>query len=123
MTEEPTESRTVPEAALERRAASHPLELPRLIGGVLGDIRAIAEGMAVLPKLLTTLQGIEGRVDTLNAEVSRMRAGVEAMSGDVGEMKESIARVEPQLEDVNRVVHPLRRINQRTRRRPPDAGS
>ncbi len=40
-----------------------------------------------------------------------MRAAVEAMGGDVGELKGGIARLEPHLEDVTRVAHPLRRLN------------
>ena len=43
------------EAELERRQV-RALDLPGLIGGVLADIRAIAEGMAVLPKLLGSLE-------------------------------------------------------------------
>ena len=90
---------------------------------MLTDIRAIAEGMAVLPALLTTLQGIERRVDMLDDEVHKMRTGVDGMSGDVDSMKGSLARVEPHLEDVSRITHPLRRLNDRARRRGPDAES
>lgn len=115
------DAETEPPAEIERRASA--LDLPRLITGVLGDIRAIAEGMAVLPKVLTTLQGIERRVDTLNDEVAQMRKGVDTMSGDVVDMKGSMARLEPHLEDVTRVVHPLRRINERNRRRERESGS
>ena len=48
---------------------------------------------------------------------------VSRMSEDLVEMKGSMARVEPQLEDVTRVVHPLRRINARDRRRERESGS
>jgi hypothetical protein len=100
---------------LERRSAVHPLELPRLIGGVLTDIRAIADGMAVLPKLLETLNAIEVRVETLDQEMRLMRARVDLMGGDVGELREGISRLEPHLEDVNSVAHPLRRLGRRAR--------
>ena len=101
---------------LDRRDDVHPLDLPRIIGGVLADIRAIADGMAVLPRLLGALNAIESRVDTLNEEVVQMRAGVESMGGDVAEMRDAVQRVEPHLEEVSRAVHPLRRITGRTRR-------
>jgi hypothetical protein len=107
------------ERSLERRGAIDVMQIPRLLGGALTDLRTIAEGMATLPKLLTSLQGIGERVDSLDEEVKRMRAAVEAMGGDVTELQQGIARVEPHLEDVSRVAHPLRRINQRARRQPP----
>jgi hypothetical protein len=109
------------EESLDRRQNVHPLDLPRLIGGVLNDIRAIAEGMAVLPRLLETLNAIESRVDTLNDEVTKMRAGVESMGGDVSEMRAGVERVEPHLEEVTRFVHPLRRITGRAKRQTRDA--
>jgi hypothetical protein len=104
-------------AALERRAPVDLMTIPRLLGGALADIRTIAEGMAVLPKLLLSLDGIQEKVDSLDVEVKQMRAAVESMGGDVGELNESFARVEPHLEEVSRVAHPLRRLNQTRRRR------
>jgi hypothetical protein len=104
------------EAALVRRPAVDLMQVPRLLGGALSDIRTIAEGMAVLPKLLLTLNGIQDEVKLLNEEVSQMRAAVDAMGGDVGELRGGIERLEPHLEDVTRVAHPLRRLTE-TRRR------
>jgi hypothetical protein len=118
-----TEVQTPADEALDRRANVHPLDLPRLIGGVLSDIRAIAEGMAVLPRLLDVLNSIESRVDTLNDEVARMRAGVDRMGGDVSGMRAGVERVEPHLEEMTRVVHPLRRITGRARRQERDVES
>lgn len=105
---------------LERRGSIDVMQIPRLLGGALGDLRAIAEGMAVLPKLLVSLDRINTRVDSLDDEVKRMRAAVETMGGDVGELRGSIDRLEPHLEDVSRVAHPLRRLGDRTRRAPRD---
>jgi hypothetical protein len=105
-----------PGEVIDRRANVHPLDVPRIIGNALADIRAIAEGMAVLPRLLKALNSIESRVDTLNEEVVQMRAGVESMGGDVSEMRGAIERVEPHLEEMTRVAHPLRRITGRARR-------
>lgn len=103
------------EKALERRGPIDVMQIPRLLGGALADIRTIAEGMATLPKVLVSLDGIRRRVDSLDAEVKKMRAAVETMGGDVSGLEESIGRLEPHLEDVSRVAHPLRRL----RTRPP----
>ena len=97
------------ERAIERRGPVDLMQVPRLLGGALTDLRAIAEGMAVLPKLLITLRGIEDEVRVMKADVADMR-------GDVGELKQGIERLEPHLEDVTRVAHPLRRLNPKRRR-------
>ena len=89
------------ETDLDRRS-THPLDLPGLIVGVLTDIRTIAEGMALLPKLLGTLNSIDSRVDALNEEVHLMRMRVNQMEGNV--------------DDVTRALHPLRRLGDRARR-------
>lgn len=106
------------ERALERSGPPIDLmQIPRLLGGALTDLRTIAEGMANLPKILVSLNGIGDRVDSLDAEVKQMRAAVEAMGADLGEVQEGIERLEPHLEDVSLVAHPLRRISERSRRR------
>ena len=109
------------ETAVERRVPIDVMHVPRLLGGMIADIRTIAEGMAVLPKLLLTLDGIQERVDSLDDEVKKMRASVESMGGDVSELQGDISRLEPHLEDVSRVAHPLRRIGERVRRRDGDS--
>ncbi len=63
------------------------------------------------------MTAIEARVETLDEEVRLMRARVDSMGGDVVELRSSIDRVEPHLEEVNRFVHPLRRIGDRARGR------
>ena len=108
------------EAILDRRSPVHPLELPKLLGNVLGDIRTIAEGMATLPQLLGALNAIEAKVDLLNAEVHRMRTRVDGMADDVGDARDALDRVEPHLEDVGKALHPLRRIGGRARRQDPE---
>jgi hypothetical protein len=107
--------------ALERRGPIDLMQVPRLLGQALTDLRTIAEGMATLPKLLVSLEAIQTRVDSLDAEVKQMRSAVESMGGDVHGLGESIDRLEPHLEDVTRVAHPLRRLNPRSRRRPDGA--
>ena len=104
------------EQAVARRAIDV-MQIPRLIGGALADIRTIAEGMATLPRLLISLDGIRDKVDSLDDEVKKMRAAVESMGGDVSGLEQSIGKLEPHLADVSRVAHPLRRLGDRTRRR------
>jgi chromosome segregation ATPase len=120
MADESERAEAVSDGTVDRRANVHPLDLPRLIGGVLGDIRAIAEGMAVLPRLLEALNSIESRVDALNQEVVEMRQGVQSMGGDVTEMRAGVERVEPHLEAVSRVIQPIRRLTGRARRQERD---
>jgi len=100
------------EQAIERRGPVDLMQVPRLLAGALTDLRAIAEGMAVLPKLLVTLRGIQDEVRVLGSDVADMRA-------DVGQLKQGMDRLEPQIEDVTRVAHPLRRLNSARRRQPP----
>ncbi len=102
---------------VERSTADSIMVIPRLIGGALADIRTIAERMGMLPQLLDALNSIDARVQTLDEEVRLMRARVDAMGGDVTELKAGIDRVEPHLEEVTRFVHPLRRIGDRARGR------
>lgn len=117
MTDSPAEEPLLAnEAELERRPI-RALDLPGLIGGVLADIRTIAEGMAVLPKLLGVLGSVDARLEDIDNEVRQMRARVNKMEGNVGGMRDSIDRLEPHLEDVTRVAHPLRRLGERARRR------
>lgn len=114
--EMPEDELAADERAVARRSPDL-LTIPRLLGGALNDLRTIAEGMAVLPRMLSTLHGIQAKVDSLDDEVKRMRAAVDGMGGDVGELRDGIERLEPHLEDVTRVAHPLRRLGDRRRGR------
>jgi hypothetical protein len=104
-----------PGTEVERSTAESIMLVPRLIGGALADIRTIAEGMTVLPRLLDALNAIESRVTVLDEEVRQMRSSVDSMGGDVTELRAGIDRVEPHLQEVTRIVHPLRRIGVRAR--------
>ena len=106
------------EQALARRGIDV-MQIPRLLGGAINDLRTIAEGMATLPKLLISLNAINAKVESLDDEVKKMRAAVETMGGDVSGLEASIGRLEPHLEDVTRVAHPLRRLGNRARRHDP----
>jgi len=101
------------------RASINPLAVARLLGGALSDIRRIADGMAALPKLVQSLDAIQGRVERLDEEVREMRAAVEGMGGNVTHLRAGIERLEPHLEDVSRAARPLRRIGERAWRREP----
>jgi hypothetical protein len=109
------------EQALERRGSVDLMQLPRLLGGALTDLRTIAANITTLPSLLTNLENINERVASLDEEVKKMRAAVETMGGDVVELGGGIGRLEGHLDDVTRVTHPLRRLSRRDRR-PPNGG-
>ena len=94
--------------------------IPRAIGlltGALEDIRAIAQGMQLLPELARSLATIERRIESLDEEVKQMRRGVEAMGADV-------ELLDPRLAQVHDSLRPLHRLGGRLRRGVPegDAG-
>jgi hypothetical protein len=95
---------------IERRGTVDLMQLPRLLGGALTDLRTIAEHMATLPKLLVSLNSIDERVASLDDEVKKMRAAVEGMGGEVSELNTGFDRLESDLHDV---THPLRRMRRR----------
>lgn len=103
---------------IEERGWGSPINyVPRLLMGALDDLRTIAQSVSYLPELAQTLGSIQGRVETLDDEVRRMRAAVESMRGDVTEMKDSVRPLEATLEDLERSIHPLRRATGRLGRR------
>lgn len=81
-------------------------QLPRVVGGLIEDVRTIARGMQVLPELARILDSIDVKVDTLNDEVSRMRRAVEEMGGDV-------KTVPDRLDELQHSLSPMRRIGRR----------
>jgi hypothetical protein len=98
-----------------RRTSINPLvQLGRLLPTALQDLRTIADGIRILPELLSELASIRAHVESMEDEVGRMRRGVDRLDGEVVAMRESM---ESELRDVGLAVHPLRRTTQRLRRR------
>jgi hypothetical protein len=87
--------------------------VPRLVLGALGDLRSIANSVAVLPEVSRALMAIEQRVDSLDDEVRRMRGAVESIGTDVIGMRESVEPLEGELEELRKVMHPLKRVTGR----------
>lgn len=79
--------------------------LPRLLGGALDDIRTIALGMRYLPELARTLAAIQTAVESMDAEVKRMRRGVDSMGSDVEDLA-------PRLTELHHAI-PLRRLRRK----------
>jgi archaellum component FlaC len=84
-------------------------EVPRMVGGLIDDVRTIARGMQVLPELARSLHAIEARVEVLDDEVRKMRQAVESMGGDVKSMP-------GRLDDLQHSLSPMRRIGRRLSR-------
>ena len=59
------------EKAVVRRGPVDLMQVPRLLGGALADLRTIAEHMATLPKLLITLDAIQARSTRSTTRSSR----------------------------------------------------
>ncbi len=91
--------------------------VPRLVLGALGDLRSIANSVAVLPEVSRALLTIQHRVDSLDDEVRRMRGAVESIGTDVIGMRESVEPLESELEELRKVMHPLQRVTGRIGRR------
>ena len=58
--------------------------VPRLLIGLLDDVRTIATSVTVLPEVARSLATIEARVTSMDEEVRRMRQGVDGLGGGVG---------------------------------------
>ena len=86
---------------------------PRLVTAALNDLRTIAEQMARLDQLLEVLASIDAKVDTLNAEVARMRKGVDGIDDRVVTLNATLAE---ELRQVTLAVHPIRRTTARLKR-------
>jgi hypothetical protein len=84
--------------------------VPRLVVDALDDIRTIAEMMRYLPDLKKLLASIDAKVELLDAEVTRMREGVDAIDGRVVQLNDS---VEHRLDELSRVLRPLKRTTAR----------
>jgi hypothetical protein len=93
------------------------VQLGRALPTALQDLRKIADGMRILPVLLSELAAIRTRVETMDDEVGRMRRGVDHLDGEVVALRESM---ETELRDVGLAMHPLRRTTRRLRRRNSD---
>ena len=78
----------------------------------LEDLRAIADGMRILPQLARSLESIDKRTASLDAEVRRMREGVDEIHVQVTELGD---RLEPHLEEMRRTLRPLERVVGRMR--------
>jgi hypothetical protein len=80
--------------------------LPRLLGKALDDLGTIAHHIRQLPELARLLAEIDRGVESLDAEVRKMRRAVESMGGDVEGLS-------PKLDDLQRSI-PLNRLRRRS---------
>ena len=90
------------------------MKIPGLSDAV-DDVRAIADGMRILPELARILTAIQERTDSMGEEVSRMREGVDELGVAVGAMTERVGNLEPHLDEMRRSLRPLERVVGRMR--------
>jgi len=106
-----TDPNPTPAPETGRLAAINPIvQLGRLLPTALRDLRTIAEGIQILPELLTELAAIRFRVQSMDEEVRGMRVGVDRLDVEVIALRESM---ESELRDVGLAMHPLRRTGRR----------
>jgi hypothetical protein len=73
------------------RAIADPLLLlPKLVFQLASDVNSIAASTRTLTVAVGQLDSISERVESLDAEVARMRTAVEAIGGDVDHMRGSV---------------------------------
>jgi chromosome segregation ATPase len=75
-------------------------DLSGAIGTITTDLKAIAaatrameESTRTIPALHDRLEAIEERVSSIDSEVARMRRGVDALEGEVGQLRGHIEPV------------------------------
>jgi hypothetical protein len=115
--EAPESAAVAPATGTEIERSGHPLAyVPRLLIGLLDDVRTIATSVTVLPEVARSLSVIEARVSSMDDEVRKMRQGVDALGGDVGGLRETMEPLESELREMHTALHPLRRFSSRMRR-------
>ena len=78
--------------------------LPGLAAAPLRQLELIAESTRAIPELLSQLELIAERVETLDREVRKMRRGVDSIGTEVVGMRESVAPLDADLQGVQREV-------------------
>jgi hypothetical protein len=115
--EAPESAAVTPTTGSEIERSVHPLAyVPRLLIGLLDDVRTIATSVTVLPEVARSLSVIEARVSSMDDEVRKMRQGVDALGGDVGGLRETMEPLESELKEMHTALHPLRRFSSKMRR-------
>src|SRR5688572_157985 len=118
MTEETAKTESLAGAEIERSGGNPLAYVPRLLIGLLDDVRTIATSVTVLPEVARSLSVIEARVTSMDDEVRKMRRGVDALGGDVDGLRQTMEPLESELREMHTTLHPLRRFSSKVRRGP-----
>lgn len=84
-------------ASIVDTIAAPVLFVPKLVLGMISDIRSIAESTRVIASLAENLASIEAGVEEMNREVKQMRQGVEFLGPEVTAMRDAVEPLEEQL--------------------------
>ena len=93
-------------------------------GGLLGQLRRIADAVEVLPEVRDHLDKLDVHVSEMSAEVTRMREGVDSLAGKVDGLNDGVGGLDDHfdgmrgeirgldghLADVRRLLQPLQAL-------------
>ena len=116
MTEEAAKNESLAGAEIERSGGNPLAYVPRLLIGLLDDVRTIATSVTVLPEVARSLSVIEQRVTSMDEEVRKMRQGVDGLGGDVDGLRQTMEPLESELREMHTTLRPLRRFSSKMRR-------
>ena len=91
------------------------LALPRAAIASVDQVVTAWEAVRAIPEIRDSLASIEYDTRTMTNEVTSMRQGVDNLQEDIGGLNGSVEVLGRGLEDVGKVVRPLKRIGDRLR--------
>jgi hypothetical protein len=97
-------------ASIVERVAAPALFVPRLVLGMVSDIRSIAQSTRVIANLAENLASIEAGVEEMNREVHRMREGVDFLGPEVTGLRRAVEPLEDQLGAVRSIARIASRL-------------
>ena len=91
------------------------LVVPKAIVATVDQLVVAWEAVRAIPEIRDSLASIMTDTRTMTDEVTSMRQGVDELHGDIGGLTGTVDVLGDRLEDVGKVVRPLKRIGDRLR--------
>jgi hypothetical protein len=91
------------------------LALPRAAIATVDQVVTAWDAVRAIPEIRDSLASIEYDTRTMTSEVTSMRQGVDTLQGEIGGLNGSVEVLGERLDDVGKVVRPLKRIGDRLR--------
>jgi hypothetical protein len=91
------------------------LVVPRAIAATVDQVVVAWEAVRAIPEIRDSLASIMTDTRTMTDEVTSMRQGVDKLDGNMNDLTGTVDVLGDRLEDVGKVVRPLKRIGDRLR--------